>query len=192
MTAGTALACPSCRRALETDSWHDASHGTCRRCAVDFEFRAFPAFAASRAHASAIAAELEADSVCFFHAQNRAEAICEECGRLLCSVCSIPFAGRKLCPSCVAATRVSGAAEVATHRTLWDGIALTVAFVPLFVWPLTIVTAPVALGLVVHGWRKPGSLVRRNPRARLVVAAVLALLQIGGWITALGFLWLRA
>ncbi|MDO8544318.1 MAG: hypothetical protein Q7S40_28085 [Opitutaceae bacterium] len=191
MTPGSALACPNCKRVLETHAWHDATAGTCRRCNTDFEFIAFPALTARAAHVAAQAAGLDGDSVCYFHAQNRAESICEECGRLLCPVCVIAFAGKKMCPTCVAATRASEAANVVGYRTLFDGIALTVAGLPLLIWPVTLVTAPVALGVVIYGWNKPGSLVRRRTRVRLVIAAVLALLQIAGWATFFIFLWLR-
>ncbi|MEO5960426.1 MAG: hypothetical protein ABIZ49_07975, partial [Opitutaceae bacterium] len=112
MTAGPVLACPSCKRTLGPESWSDAQHGTCFRCKNDFEFLGFPALTASRAKVAAQAAMLAEDSVCFFHAENRAEAVCEGCGRLLCPVCSVPFAGQKICPTCIAATKTSPASHL--------------------------------------------------------------------------------
>ena len=52
-------------------------------------------------------------------------------------------------------------------------------------------TPPIVLGLVVYGWNKPSSLVRGRSRTRMVIAALLALLEIAGWITLGVFWWLK-
>jgi hypothetical protein len=192
MISGPALPCPQCKRVLGPESWHDAMRGSCFRCRTDFEFVGFPALHAARAQIAPQAAVLAADSVCFFHAENRAEAVCDGCGRLLCVVCTVPFAGQKLCPTCIAATRSSEAPTVTRDRVLYDGIALSLALGPLLVWPFTVVTAPAALGMAIYGWRKPCSLVRGRSRARLVIAAIVALIEIGGWATLFVFWWLRS
>jgi hypothetical protein len=191
MTAGLALPCPKCSRPLEPVSWHDASAGTCQRCDTEFEFRGFPALTARRTRIAVQSVLLAEESVCFFHAENRAEVICEDCGRLLCGVCAIDFGGRKRCPACVAAAKESDAAAVVKDRVLYDSLALTIAFVPLLIWPFTLVTAPIALGYVILGWKKPNSLVRGRGRARMVVAGIIALLQIAGWISLGIYMWLR-
>jgi hypothetical protein len=191
MTSAPALPCPRCQRVLGPESWTDANTGTCFRCKTDYEFVAFPALHATRAHVAAQPAVLDADSVCFFHAENRAEAICDGCGRLLCPVCTVPFAGQKLCPTCISSTKKSEAPAVTRDRVLFDGIALVLALAPLLMWPVTLVTAPIAFGVAIYGWNKPGSLVRGRSRGRLVLAMVLALLEIGGWIMLGGFVWLR-
>jgi hypothetical protein len=191
MTAGPALPCPRCKRVLGPESWSDAEHGVCFRCKTEYEFVAFPALNATRAQIAPQAAVLAADSVCFFHPENRAETICEGCGRLLCVVCSVPFAGQKLCPTCIAGAKTSEAPAMLRDRVLYDGIALALAGLPLFIWPFTLITAPAALGMVVYGWNKPGSLVRGRSRARQIIAVILALLEIAGWITLGVFWWLK-
>ena len=188
MTLGPALPCPKCKRVLESYSWHDAGSGSCRRCETEFDFTPFPALTATRSIVVPQAAELAADSVCFFHAENRAETICEGCGRLLCPVCTVKFSGQKLCPTCIAGTKSSDAAPTVRDRTLFDGTALAIALIPLLMWPFTLITAPVALGFVIYGWKKPGSLVRGRSRVRFVLAAVCAVLEIGGWVA--GFIYL--
>lgn len=177
--AGPALSCPSCRRTLDPLSWHDGHSGSCRRCQCDFEWVEFPAFRAERTVNRPQAAVVEADATCFFHAENQAESVCESCGRYLCAVCAVDFGGRKSCPSCIATTKQTSA-QAADSRVLYDGIALSAALVPLLMWPVTLVTAPAALGMAIYGWKKPASLVR-GKRPRLVIAIVLATLQIGGW-----------
>ncbi len=185
MTSGAALACPRCKRTLGPDAWVDAQHGACVRCQVEFEFTGFPALQAARTQVAAQPVVLADDSVCFFHAENRAEAICERCGRLLCPVCTVPFAGQKVCPTCIASSRSSQAPALVRERVLHDALALAVAFLPLLIWPFTVLTAPVALGLVIYGWNKPNSLVRGRGRVRLIVAGILAVLQIGAWLAVL-------
>lgn len=182
MTPGSPLSCPRCGKALDALSWHDAGSGQCKACLTDFEFAGFPALQAGRARVAAQTAQVAEESVCFFHPENRAETVCEDCGRLVCIVCTISFGGRKRCPVCVAAARKSGAVEVVRERVLYDNVAFALAFYPLLVFPVTAVTAPLALGFVFFGWRKPNSLVRGPSRARLVCAALLALLEIAGWL----------
>ena len=191
MTPGPALPCPNCKRVLGPEAWIDATSGVCLRCETSFEFVPFPALTATRARLAPQAAVLAADSVCYFHPENRAEAVCDSCGRLLCPVCNIPFAGQHLCPTCVAATKKSDAAPAVRQRTLYDACALALALMPLLIWPFTAITAPMALGVVIYGWRKPGSIVRGASRVRFVLAGILALAQIGVWVTVLTSLWLR-
>lgn len=193
MISGPALPCPKCKRTLGPESWRDEHHGSCFRCTTDFEFVAFPALHAKRAQVAAQAAVLAEDSVCFFHTENRAEAVCEGCGRMLCAVCTVPFGGRKLCPTCISSSKASDAPAVVRDRVLYDGIALALAlaFVLVVTWPITLVTAPVALGYTIYGWRKPSSLVRGPSRIRFIVAGALAVIQIGVWIFVFVRIWLK-
>lgn len=183
MTPAIALRCPKCQRQLKSPSWQDDSSGECRVCGTSFDFLAFPALTAGATPVTPQAAELAADSVCFFHAQNRAESVCDGCGRLLCPVCAIPYLGRKLCPVCIAAANQQGSApEAVRSRVLHESIALSLAVLPLLVFFLTVVTAPLALGWTIYAWKKPGSLVRGRSRWRLVVAGLFAVAEIVGWI----------
>jgi hypothetical protein len=185
MTSGPALPCPKCQRSLEPLSWHSDHAGSCRRCGVDFEFTGFPALTASRVHVGPKAVLAAEHATCFFHAENQAETVCASCGRFLCTVCAIEFNQRKLCPACVASAN-NTEPEAVGQRTLHDGIALSLALVPMLIWPITFVTAPTALGFVIYGWRKPRSLVAGG-RSKLIWAGILSLLQIAGWLVLLVF-----
>lgn len=182
MTSGPALPCPKCRRKLEAHVWRSASAGQCWGCRRDFEFMGFPALTAAVAPAAPQPVMMAEESVCFFHAENRAEVICADCGRLLCGVCAINVGGKKACPSCVSAAGRSPAATAVRQRFTWDGAALSLALVPLVLWPFTFLTAPVALGFSLYGWNKPGSLVHGRRRWRLVLAGVIALVEIAAWV----------
>lgn len=175
--------CPSCHRELPRDAWLNERQVHCRHCETDIEFVPFPALHASRAVARSEAATLGEDATCFFHATNRAAAVCSGCGRLLCAVCAVDFAGQCLCPSCIA-SRPASRPDNVPSRLLWDSIALMTATLPLIVWPLTAVTAPTALGLALYGWNKPGSLVRGS-RVRLILAMLFATAQLVGWTIGL-------
>jgi hypothetical protein len=193
MTPTPALPCPHCKRVLGPESWIDVRNGVCAKCRTDFEFVPFRALNFTTVRATPQAAVPASDSVCFFHAENRAESVCDSCGRLLCPVCTVPFAGQKLCPVCIAASKRSDAPHGVRERVLYDGLALALAVLP----PLTLVlffvtplTAPVALGLTIYGWRKPGSLVRSG-RVKFIVAGVAAAVQIIWWLFVLVSVWIK-
>jgi hypothetical protein len=74
------------------------------------------------------------------------------------------------------------------QRTLYDGIALTLAVLPILMWPLTFITAPASLFIVVRHWRSPLSVVPRT-RVRYVLAALFAVAQIAGWLFLFYTIW---
>ena len=73
------------------------------------------------------------------------------------------------------------------QRTLYDGIALSLAVLPLLVFYFTLLTAPIAIFIAIRHWNTPRSIVRRT-RIRLVLAIILATIQIIGWGVAAYFL----
>lgn len=182
------LTCPQCNDELVTlpaaaipqhrDT--EESRQRCLRCDRHFTLVPFPALQASPQAVRAHSLMTEGDASCFFHATNQATAVCDDCGRFLCSVCAVNFAGETLCPSCIAA-RKDKSARFVTSRITYDSIALWLALLPLLVmfW-LTCITAPVALAVAIYGWRRPLSLVRRR-RWRFVLAMILSSLQIIAW-----------
>ena len=183
------LACPKCRRTVPEVYWQGVDLVRCPACAGEFEQLRFPALAvaASVDRAAGVAA---GDANCYFHAENRAEAVCDGCGRYVCAVCCVPFAGQQFCPSCLEA-RADRRKLPENHRVLYDQIALLLSFLPLLMWPLTLLSAPGTLGLCFYGWKKPGSLLPRRRKLRFIIAGALAGLQMGGWLFFFGYLLLR-
>ena len=59
------------------------------------------------------------------------------------------------------------------------------------IWPLTIIAAPAALGMVIYGWKKPCSLIHGRRRWKQILAAVAALAEIAAWIFVFVLLWLK-
>lgn len=184
-----ALICPKCGKKFGELDWHDGHSGSCRSCGTDFTAMIFPAQSRQRRVAKPQAVAVAEDSTCFFHAANQAETVCDGCGRFLCVVCAVPLAAGRFCPTCIAGQKTDAAAI--RERILFDSSALTLALLPLIIWPLTLLTAPTVLGLVVYGWNKPGSFIRGRSRWKQVLAALLAIGQIGGWIFVGVSLWVK-
>jgi hypothetical protein len=86
------------------------------------------------------------------------------------------------CPSCLETGKEKRKLEtVENRRTLYDGLALALAIVPVLFWPLTVLSAPATLFVVFRYWRRPLSILPRT-RIRFVIAGLIALAQICGWL----------
>jgi len=174
--------CGHCGMATNPADWNLAGGADCRFCGHRVEVRVFPA-----AHQTIAGARPEAvlgaeEASCFFHAQNRAVTHCDGCGRFLCALCDLPLDGQHLCPSCVeTGVKSNQLAAADTQRTLYDSVALAFATWPLLIFYFTIITAPITFYFVIRYWKKPQGVLPRS-KVRFVVAAVLAGLQIMGWI----------
>lgn len=177
--------CPKCKTPLEGIG--DTGEGVCGACLTPLEFVFYPARRRAKPVARAVRS-VDGDATCYFHAQNQAASVCDDCGRYVCMVCEVSGDdGRRLCPPCVSAGRKKSVVK-ADEIIAYDSIAMSLAVVPLVMWPVTFVTAPTALGVAIYGWKKPRSLVRAGG-ARLVVAMVLATLEIGGWVVFALAMW---
>lgn len=189
-TEGFAPPCPKCKAPLAgLDLEEERGEGACDACATPIEFALFPARRRPKVVAR-VTRSVEGDSTCYFHPANHAAVICDGCGRYLCTVCEVPSEdGRRLCPPCVSSARKK-TVQKADEIVVYDQMSLTLALLPMLAWPVTVLTAPIVLGLVIYGWRKPRSLIRPG-RWRFIVAAVAAVLQIAGWITFGTLFWLR-
>lgn len=183
------LACPKCRRPVPEVYWQGVDVARCPACEGEFEQLRFPALAAAR-QVDRAATLATGEANCYFHAQNRAEVACDGCGRYVCAVCRVPFAGQQFCPSCLEA-RADRRKLPENQRVLYSHIAIVLAGLPLLFWPITLVTAPAALVFCFYGWKKPGSLLPQRRKLRFILAGTLATLQICGWTLLFGKLLLR-
>ena len=168
------------------------NRAVCSSCGSENEVRVFPAILQTAAGPAHSEAAIEGEAACFDHPMKRAVGSCRQCGRFVCGVCSVEFAGEVWCPSCVA-TGAGGArdAKLETTRVLWDSIVLTLPLASLLVWPFTIAAAPAAIVLTVLKLKEPMSLVR-NHRWRLPVGSFIATLEVCLWIVAIGYFIRRA
>lgn len=193
------LVCDKCKTLLPGAAVNHLEPVACPGCFAPLRAQVFPAF--FRTQTAGAAAEnvlSDEDASCFYHPAKKAVVPCERCGRFLCALCDIePVPGQHVCPGCLNAapakpgqkaagpTALAAAALPPQRRVLHDQVALLLTLLPVTLFGLyfSIITAPVALFLVVRYWNEPRTSVLPRTRARLIVAGILALLQIGGWIT---------
>jgi hypothetical protein len=177
------LACPRCDRALPEDFLNAAELRRCPACKTPVMVELFPALLAPRPVGQAGETLLvEGESSCFYHPAKRAVAACESCGRFLCALCDLDLNGQHLCPACLETGKRKGKLkQLDNRRTLYDSLALTLALAPLLIFYFTIITAPAVLYVVIRYWNAQRSIVGRG-RWRLVVAAIIALAEIAGWV----------
>ena len=117
--------------------------------------------------------------------------MCEACGRFLCALCDCELHGEHFCPACLEVGRQKGRIKrLENQRTLYDGIALSLAVFPLLIYYFVIVTAPIVLYLAIRHWNSPLSIVHRT-KLRLVLAIILAGAEIVAWCVGAYFLFTR-
>lgn len=186
------LRCDKCQRQLPGALANTPAPVECPSCRALLLVQVFPAFLRPvvRGRASEALASQE-DAGCFYHPHKKAVVPCEDCGRFLCALCDLEIDGQHVCPACVEIARQAGKSlRAGGQRTLHDQMALSVLFGGVAVGLITvgvatIITAPIALFLVIRYWNEPARSPVPRTRARLIVAGVLALLQIAGWSFAL-------
>ena len=183
------ISCPSCKAKIGRTRYSDANFHECPSCDKSFELHLLPGDDIKQwrkelpKHAPEVAND-ESQARCHNHETNKANDVCESCGILLCTLCSVPLADTHWCIDCI----VKGKDDptnphfIRKHE-LKDNVALAVAFAPMvifFFWFTTLITAPITLVLIWKNWNKPLSLLKRT-KVRFVIAAIVALLQLIGW-----------
>ena len=105
---------------------------------------------------------IESESSCFYHPQKKAVVPCQGCGRFLCALCDCELRGQHFCPACLEVGQKGKIKSLENQRTLYDGIALSLAILPLLIFYFTMVTAPMALYVAIRYWNAPRSIVHRT------------------------------
>ncbi|HXT10816.1 MAG TPA: hypothetical protein VN873_04570 [Candidatus Angelobacter sp.] len=181
MTAS--IQCPNCHGPLPDGAFNQPELSPCPSCEAPLQVEVFPAF--FRKIASGQNAEpvlIEGESSCFYHLEKKAVRPCDSCGRFLCALCDCELNGQHFCPACLEVGKSKGKIRnLENRRTRYDVMALYLAILPILFFYFTIVTAPATLFIVIRYWNAPQSIVRRY-RFRTILAGVLALLEIAGWI----------
>lgn len=181
MPIGTPIQCGHCGTEVAPADWGVAGGLACVACGQPVQVFLFPAVQRSFAGARPEALLGSEESACYFHAGNRAAVACDNCGRFLCALCDLPVGGQHLCSPCLSA---GATASLVTQRTRYDSLALMLSTWSFFLFQFAIFPCAAALWFVARHWGDPPGLFPRG-RWRFVVAAVVALLQIGLWGTFL-------
>jgi hypothetical protein len=121
---------------------------------------------------------------CYYHPGKIAVVPCSSCGRLLCSLCEIPFDEGPLCTNCLQSGRKNRQIPVLERsRFLYDSFALALAVWPVIFLPfifITFITAPAAIYIVLRYWRASSNVVPRS-KYRFVLAFLFAVAQLVAW-----------
>jgi hypothetical protein len=183
--SAVAVACPHCQNSLPGVLCNTGAVTHCPACDTAIHVEIFPAFFKPTGPGQKAETLIEEGvSSCFYHEQKKAVVPCDVCGRFLCALCDLDFNGRHLCPACLQSGKKKGdLPELENRRTVYDSAALSAALLPLLIWPLTLITAPIAVILAIISFFRPTSLVSRT-RIRAWLALVFGLLQVGGWVMA--------
>ncbi len=180
--------CARCDMPLPKWELSRSNEATCTNCGSENEVRVFPAILQRGAGPSRAETAAEGEAACFDHPHKRAVADCKQCGRFVCGICAVEFAGSVWCPSCIAAgAGQARAARLDPTRPLYDSNVLTLPLASLLVWPVSFATAPAALVLGIMKWKSPLSLVRRS-RWRIVVGMSIATFEIAAWVAGILYL----
>jgi len=180
------IACPKCNTPLPAWWVNTRRVQPCPFCGVLSRVDVYTALCREKPQASPGETILDpGEAGCFFHPGKKAVVTCAACGRFLCSLCDMELEERHLCPTCLeTSAKKQDIQSLDTHRVLYDSIALSLAFLPLLFFWLTIITAPMTLYVAIRYWKAQSSITGRT-KTRFVAAMVLALAQIGGWMTFL-------
>jgi hypothetical protein len=177
-----AIQCAKCKRNLPPAFYNRGGQEACPGCGSATAVEVFPAFFREAAQGTIGEAVLvEGEAGCFFHPQKKAVVHCDGCGRFLCGLCDCELHGKHFCPGCLETGRKKGKIQnLENQRTLYGGVALSLAVLPLLAWPVTLVTAPIAVYIALRYWNAPRSIVSSG-RWPQVVAIVVAVLELVGW-----------
>jgi hypothetical protein len=176
----TPVRCPQCSELIElSESGPTRGETTCPRCTASVEFEWFPALARGIESGGSGVLSLPDQASCFSHADKRAEAACDECGRYMCALCEIRVGARKLCPTCFErGSRDVPAARAVRFRILYAHVGVFVALGSLLFVLFAVVGAPIAIGLGVFGLCRPGSITGRRAFVAASVAIVIGLVEL--------------
>jgi hypothetical protein len=177
------IACPKCRTIMPVRIVNTGVLHRCPQCLAKVRADLFNAF--TRPVGQAATSEpiqVQGQAECFYHPGKKAVVPCAACGRLLCSLCEVPFEGHSLCMRCLQAGRSKRRIEnLENNRFLYDSLALCLALWPMLFFFVTPITAPAAIYVVLRYWKAPASLLPRT-RYRFVLAMLLAIAQVAGWV----------
>jgi uncharacterized paraquat-inducible protein A len=176
------FACPKCKTAFNVEPGTDHIDADCPVCSSSLIAWFFPAlFRAAPVGAPAAALVDNTEASCFNHPQKQAVRVCDGCGRLICSLCSIEMGTEHLCPNCISSGKKKGKiTTLENNRTRYDSIALSLAIFGFLLSVLSFVMAPAAIYISIRHWNSPGSLLGVS-KTRFVIATIIAVLELLFW-----------
>jgi hypothetical protein len=177
------LVCHQCQAPLPSEWAASREDSSCPACDSPVTLYAFPTLLHGVPTGDAAQAIVEEEeTTCFNHPNKRAEVTCDTCGRFLCNTCDVEVRDVHCCPKCLAAAcKTEG--RYRTNFPRYDRLAAMLAFGPFFLFPLafiSVITAPIALVLVIRFWRYDAKPVKYE-RSMAILAFLFSALQVAGW-----------
>jgi hypothetical protein len=176
------IRCTKCSAELSSGLFAGGTPVLCGTCGSTLTAYLFPALSSSTLSAQAPENLLtDSQASCFYHPGKKAVIACAGCGRFLCGLCDLEWQDQHLCSSCLASGKKKGKIKnLENHRVLYDQITFSLSLVPLLMWPVTCLTAPMTLYMAARYWNAPTSLLPRT-KYRFVLAVLIALVEIALW-----------
>jgi hypothetical protein len=182
------IKCPTCGHPIPAELYNRGEAAVpCEVCSAKLTVHALPAiYSGKRRSSEALQAQLD-DAVCFYHAEKKAEQVCDDCGRFLCGFCELPIGNEVLCASCLEQRRKNESMNAFKSRQMrYDKLALMLAVGSFFImvpfWFTVVIPTAVALAGVYVGiryWKKKPALAS-GYRGRMVVAMLLSVASATG------------
>ncbi len=146
---------------------------------VHHHIHLYPAFLRRKKGPEAKEILEEDESSCFYHPQFAATNVCSHSGRFICDLCTTEWNGEIISLQALNEIKSKGKnAKLSDSKKLWDDIALALVLLPIVVFPLLYVTAPLAVIISLWKWKQgPTSIVRRS-RVRYIFAIIIGLIEI--------------
>lgn len=174
------VSCPRCRVVLSEDPRPGNEERTCHICGADLRFLVFPRLIRQPKKEAAAALSQQGDASCVFYPELKAQYVCEECGSFLSEKASVNWGGRQYCMPCLHHLREKKSdtdfqAKTVIHEN--RALALT-----LFLLPLSLFTAPVAIFILLKHRKASASFIPRT-RLRWWLALLVAAAITGLWVS---------
>ncbi len=157
----TIITCPHCRQDLSLGVGGSSGELECSRCKSHLSFVIFSGYPRSvplgRLAEPLTGSENEAS--CYNHVTRKAISGCENCGRLICSVCDLEVGGKHFCPTCATSQQVVAKCDPLIHRQFCPEKAVFIlGFLSLYPFCGAILFSPPALYIANQNYSKRTSL----------------------------------
>lgn len=170
--------CPRCGTWLDLDRVAGGDH-RCDRCGGVFLAAPFRPPELREQVESVAGAGPEGAVPCARHPGNASAGNCSRCGVFMCNLCRIEIEGQELCPGCFDRLTAQGVLSATRIRIRdYRGMAVVLGLLGLFSSFFGLLTGPATLFLVGQAVRQKRLWNEKGGVASLVIASLLALVQI--------------
>lgn len=189
MSTADAMTCPSCQSLLPAEAINTDYAIACPACEKTIAAWRFPR-ADYHEPPVMLGERITDDSEeagGFYQPDRKAVAICDACGVFVSPLHAVAVGEQTICPRCIEREQNDpDSTHLLRERIRYDHLAILLSLgVLIMMWPLLIISAPIALYLVVRHYRRPGSIVQRS-KTGFIIAGIISGLCVLLALTILG------